>query len=152
MAECACARLIVTSFIDVPFLVCVDPKYFNWSTSTSFFSIHPYIDRWFWFDAADKFALLEPISMLHPAAVFSILSVSCWSSSSLPSSRSMSSANCKLQSSRHQLDTDDSGVSIYPAFSTASSAKQSLCDRWCGVKALCIIFSNNILNSTGEWR
>ena len=34
MAECACASLIFTSFIDVPSWVCVDPKYLNWSTSS----------------------------------------------------------------------------------------------------------------------
>ena len=27
VAECACASLIVTSFTDVPSLVCVEPKY-----------------------------------------------------------------------------------------------------------------------------
>ena len=35
MAECACASLIFTSFTDVPSLVCVEPKYLNWSTSSS---------------------------------------------------------------------------------------------------------------------
>ena len=33
MAECACVSLIFTSFTDVSYLVCVDPKYLNWSTS-----------------------------------------------------------------------------------------------------------------------
>ena len=37
MAECACARLIFTSFIGAPSLVCVDPRYLNWSTSSSVF-------------------------------------------------------------------------------------------------------------------
>ena len=35
MAKCACACLIFTSFVDVPSLVCVDPKYLNWPTSSS---------------------------------------------------------------------------------------------------------------------
>ena len=37
MAECACANLIYISFNDVSSLVCVDPKYLNWSTSSSTF-------------------------------------------------------------------------------------------------------------------
>ena len=37
MAECACASLIFNFFVDVPSLVCVDPKYLNWSTSSSGF-------------------------------------------------------------------------------------------------------------------
>ena len=35
MAVCAFASLIFTSFIDVLSLVCVDPKYLNWTTSSS---------------------------------------------------------------------------------------------------------------------
>ena len=35
MAECACASLIFTFFTDVLSLVCVEPKYMNWSTSLS---------------------------------------------------------------------------------------------------------------------
>ena len=35
--ECACVSLIFTSFIDVPSLVCVDPRYLKWSTSSSVF-------------------------------------------------------------------------------------------------------------------
>ena len=35
MAECACASLVFTSFTDVLSLVCVEPKYLNWSTSSS---------------------------------------------------------------------------------------------------------------------
>ena len=44
MAECACASLIFTSFIDVPSLVCVDPNYLNWSTSNTFSFIHILVD------------------------------------------------------------------------------------------------------------
>ena len=35
MAECACASLTFTSFNDLPSLVCVDPKYLNWFTSST---------------------------------------------------------------------------------------------------------------------
>ena len=35
MAECACTGLIFTYFADVPSLVYVEPKYLNWSTSSS---------------------------------------------------------------------------------------------------------------------
>ena len=45
----------------------------------------------------------------------------------------MSLANCKLQSGRHPMDIDDSGMSIYSASSVASSAKQSFPDECCGV-------------------
>ena len=37
MSDCVCASLIFTSFIDVQSLVCVDPKYFNWSPFSSVF-------------------------------------------------------------------------------------------------------------------
>ena len=44
-AEYACTCLIFTSFIDVPSLVCVDPKYFNWSTYANTFSfVHKLVD------------------------------------------------------------------------------------------------------------
>ena len=51
------------------------------------------------------------------AAVFSIFSVGCCSSSSLPPRRSVSSANRKLQSSRPPMDTEDSDVSTSSASS-----------------------------------
>ena len=52
---------------------------------------------------------------------------SCCNSSSLLPSRlmSLSSAKRKLQSGRPPMDTDDSGLSVSSASSTASSAKQS---------------------------
>ena len=34
MTECACASLIFVSFTDVPSLVCVNPSYWNGSTSS----------------------------------------------------------------------------------------------------------------------
>ena len=38
MAECACASLICTSLmLFAPSLVCVEPKYLNWPTSSSVF-------------------------------------------------------------------------------------------------------------------
>ena len=48
------------------------------------------------------------------------------------------------------MDTWRQCVSISSAFSAESSAKQSLSDGWWGVKAFSIIFSGNILNSTGD--
>ena len=44
---------IFTSFIDVPSLVCMNPKYLNWSNSSS---AVPFIhdDRWPWLDAVDE--------------------------------------------------------------------------------------------------
>ena len=35
MAKRSCASLIIISFTDVPFVVCADPEYLNWSTSFS---------------------------------------------------------------------------------------------------------------------
>ena len=54
VAECACASLILTSFIDVLPLVCVDPRYLNWSRDLPAFSIHPYVGEWSWVNAVDK--------------------------------------------------------------------------------------------------
>ena len=51
--------------------------------------------------------------MPYRAAVFSSLSVSCGSSSSLPPSRSMSSANRELHSGRPPRDADDSGCQFH---------------------------------------
>ena len=62
----------------------------------------------------------------------------------------MSLANRKLQSGRPQMDTDDSGVSVSLASSTASSATQSASDAFELVAAFRIIFSWNILNNTGD--
>ena len=62
--------------------------------------------------------------MPYSAAVFSSLSVSCCSSSSLPSGRSMSSAKRKFQSGRPLMDTDDSVMLDSSASSTASPAEQ----------------------------
>ena len=46
MAECAYASLIFTSFNDIPSLVCVDPNYLNWFTSSGTFSfIHMLADH-----------------------------------------------------------------------------------------------------------
>ena len=74
--------------------------------------------------------------------------VSCWSSS-VPPGRSLSSANRKLQSGRPLMDTDDSRMSVYPASSPASHAKQSFSVEYWGVKTFSIVFSRNILNTTG---
>ena len=59
VAECACASLILTSFTNGPSLVCLDPRYLNWSTSSSVFSIRPYVGRWSWLDAVyENFAFV----------------------------------------------------------------------------------------------
>ena len=85
--------------------------------------------------------------MPNPAAVCSSLPVSCLSSSSLLTSRSMSSANLKLQSDCHPMDTDDSGMSVSCASSTATPTMQPFSDGCWGVEAFCIIISTHILNS-----
>ena len=74
--------------------------------------------------------LSELISMMDPAAVFSSLSEDCCCSS-LPSKRSISSANHKLQSSRPLMDTDDSQVSNCSASSFFQEyIKQYIGDNW----------------------
>ena len=106
--ECACASVIFTSFIDIPSLVCVDPRYLNLSTSSSVLPfIHILVNGHDLMLLMGIFRLSELISMPHSAAVFSSLSVSCWSSSSRPPSRSMSVANRKLQSGRPPMDSDN---------------------------------------------
>ena len=87
---------------------------------------------------------------LCPAAVLSSPSASCWGSTSLPPSRSMSSANHKLRSCRLPMNTDDSGMWVSSAYCAASSPKQSVFDGCWGIKVFCIIFSNNTLNSIGD--
>ena len=82
--------------------------------------------------------------------VLSSLSVSCWSSSSQPPIRSMSSAKRTLQSDRPPIDTDDSEMPFSSASSNASPAKQSFSYECRGAIALCITFSMSILNSTGD--
>ena len=101
MTECACActSLIFSSFIGVLSLVCVDPRYLNQSTSSTIFSIIRILVDGLGLTLLTTILLLsKQISMPYPAAVFSSLSVSCCCSSSLPPSRSMSSANRKLHS------------------------------------------------------
>ena len=57
MAQSACASLIFISMIDFPSLVCVDPKYYTWSASSSVF---PFIYTLVFVDAVDKnFAFVE---------------------------------------------------------------------------------------------
>ena len=123
MAHCACASLIFSSINDVQFLVCADLKYLNWSTSSSTFPfIHILVDGLLGLMLLTRILLLlELISMLHQAAVFSSLSVSCCISSSLPPSRWISSANRKLQSGRRPMDTDDSEEPTPSAISELSA-------------------------------
>ena len=64
MAKCACASLIFTLFIDVPSLVCVDPRYLNWFTSSSVFPcIHMLVDAVGLMLLARILLLSETISM-----------------------------------------------------------------------------------------
>ena len=75
-ADYDCARLIFTSFIDVPSLVCVDPRYMNWSTSSSVFPfIHMLVDG-LGLMLLTKMLLSELISMPYLATIFSSLSAS----------------------------------------------------------------------------
>ena len=81
MAKCACTSLIFTSVMDVPFLVCVNPKYLNWSTfSSSFPFVYILVDGLGLMLLMRILLLSELISMPYPAAFFSNLSVSCSSS------------------------------------------------------------------------
>ena len=56
IAECACASLIFTSFIDFPSLVCVDPfelvHFFQRFSIHSF--IHSYVGKCSWLGAVDE--------------------------------------------------------------------------------------------------
>ena len=118
---------LYTSFIDVPSLVCLDPKYLNRSTSFSVFCIHPYVGKWSWLDVVDEnFAFVEAEFHPYPAAVFASISVSFWSSSSLPPSRSMSSANRKLQSGRSPMDAEVSKTSAL-SFPDGQQESQPIC-------------------------
>ena len=78
MAVCACTSLIFTFFTNVPSLVCVEPKYLNWSTSSS---IYPFICM-----LLDGLGLMlltrilllhELISMLYSAADTPLTTVGC---------------------------------------------------------------------------
>ena len=71
MAERACASLTFTFFIDVPSLVCVDPNYLNWPTSSGVFNL---INVWSWFDAVDEnFAFVGADSDFHAVSTFCFL-------------------------------------------------------------------------------
>ena len=64
MAECTCASLIFTFFIDVPSLVCVGLRCLNWSASSSVFpSIHTLVDGLGLMLLTRIFPLSELISM-----------------------------------------------------------------------------------------
>ena len=84
IAECACANLIFTPFIDVPSLVCVDPKYLSLYTSSSGLPfLHTLV--WFWLNAVgDNFAFIGADFPTVSSSSLTCLSMSCWSSSSLP--------------------------------------------------------------------
>ena len=106
VAKCTGASLTFTSSNYVPSLVCVHPKYLNWSISSNT-SIHP-IGGWPWLDAVDEdFAFAGADFHAIISSCFSTLSVNCCSFTSLPLRRSISSANRKLQSGRPPTETDD---------------------------------------------
>ena len=139
MAEYACASPIFTSFINALPLVCVDPKYLNWSTSSSTSPFdHMLVDGLDLMLLTSILLLSELISMLYPAAVFPSLSMSCWSFSSLPSSRSMSSANCRLQISHDLVDTDNGCQFLQAKFT-------------CNTKMFLFIVQAQIKNSFSSW-
>ena len=94
--------------------------------------------------------LSQLISVPYPSAVLPSLSVSCCSSSSPPPRRLISPANRKLQSGHPRVDTDDSEMSTSSASSSELSANWLFSDYYRGVKVFCIIFSRNMLNSTGD--
>ena len=101
----ACANMFFTSFVDAPSVICVDPKYLNWSSCSS---ISPFI-RWPWLDA-----VTEDFAFVAADFHFAFSFVSYWSSSSLSPRRLMSSTNPRLQSDRPLTDTE---VSQYFALS-----------------------------------
>ena len=104
----------------VPSLVCVHFEHF---------SIHLYVGRWSWFDAVGGNLLLSKlISMPYSTAVSCSLWVSYCNSSALLPSRSVSSANRKLQSHLPAVDTDDSGVSF--SFTLSLHHLQTVILRW----------------------
>ena len=113
--------MIFTSFIDIPRWACVDHKYLNRSASSSvFLFIHiPYVGRWSWLDSVDGDFCWFPCRV-HP-----LFSPVCqWVVGVL------------LQASQH-IDV----------VSKPQVAKRSSPDECWGVKAFCIFFSMNILNS-----
>ena len=112
--------------VPVPVLACVDPSILTGPFSSDTFPIiRIHIGGWPWLDAVDQdIASSDMISMPQSATIFSSLSVSCCSSCSLPPRRSISSANCKLQSCRSQVDADDSEVS------TSSVSYSELSANW----------------------
>ena len=82
-----------------------------------------------WLDAVDKNFAFVGVDF-HAVTSSSFLQYfSELPSSSLPPSRSMSSANRELQSSRPSMDTDESGMSVSSTSSIALCAKQSFSGR-----------------------
>ena len=125
MAECVCASLTFTPFIDVPCLICVDSKYLNWSTSSSVFPFIPMLVNGYGLMLLTRGLLLSELFSVPVSSSCFIRSFSELLEFSLLPSGSMSSANYKLQSGRPLMDSDDSGVSILSASPATSSAKQS---------------------------
>ena len=71
MAECACAGLIFTSFIDVPSLAYANPiEVFELVHFLQRFSNDPYLCRWSWLDAFDEknFAFIGAVYALFIAS------------------------------------------------------------------------------------
>ena len=131
-----CLRQSDLNFIDVPSFVCEDFQF-----------IHMFIYIWPWLDVVeDHFAFVE--ADFHDVSKScSNLSASCWSSSLRPS-RSMSSANRKLQSGRPPMDIDDSDLLTSSVSYSKLSANWPFSDCRIGIKVFCIIFCKNMLNGT----
>ena len=147
MTECACASLIFTFFFDVPF-------WFMWILSL-WIGLHFHSSMcclmalacccWREFCFCLSWLLCRNQQLFSPVFQWVV-----GTSFSLPPSSSTLSANRKLHSGRPPMDTDDSGMSVSSASSAAWSAKLSFSDGCWVVKAFCIIFSRNMLNSTGD--
>ena len=127
MAECACASLILLlKFLS---LVYMDPRYLNWSTSSSVFPfIHMLVDCLGLMPLTGILLLSEMIFTPYLTAVFSRILLHC-----------LQADRCRRQTASC---TDDSGMSVSSVSSTASPAKQSF-------RFLCYLF-RNILNRTVE--
>ena len=131
MAEFACASLLFTSFDDVPFLVCVDPKYLSWSTSTYPF-VHALGDGLGFMLLMIILLLSELISTWYPVAIlqqpFGKVFFFRWVV-----------AVCLLEDWYRQQTT-----------ASCNAVVLQLTLRQWSVKVCCIVFSRNILNNTGD--
>ena len=133
-----------TSFADVPSLVCVEPKYLNWSASSC---VCPFICMLV--DGLGLMLLPRFPCRIQPSRCF-LLSLRKLLQFFFTASEQVDVIGKPQVAKRlPPTETDDSGVSVSSAYSTASSAKL-FTDEFTGVRAFCIIFARNILNNTGD--